>query len=110
MPDVCDQCDNDNGFIDSDPIGQCDCNKDTWLSQDSKKCVEYGLAVTNCLECDKKDDRSTICNRCAQGFGGDKCVACSENCLQCTSETDCTKCADTFYLKEKSCTLCSDDF
>ncbi len=112
-PKACDACNTDNGFVAPDAEGQCQCDKDKWISKDQSNCTDCSTVIEHCATCNTNvDERSTSCDVCDETFfsKGDQCAACSENCLQCTSETDCTQCADTYYLKKKSCTLCSQDF
>lgn len=102
----CDECnsieciDCSNGYVlfEGSCLGNCPTGTFE-LNGACKACSD------NCNDC-----TSTQCNSCNSGFypSGSNCIDCSNNCIACSSITQCTDCKIGFYLTSNSdCLQCA---
>lgn len=67
----------------------------------------HGQSIQNCL----KIVDPGVCQQCRDGFFpaemGTKCNPCLANCVQCSFDIPCSKCADGFNLSNNQCVKCS---
>lgn len=108
---VCDPCSDDcsncksgfyleNSNCYSCPDGCLDCESSTSCSS----CEEgFRLLSGLCQAC------SASCETCESGYylnSKSQCTSCQAYCTICTSESDCSKCQDSYYLDKNTCKPC----
>ncbi|CAD8102627.1 unnamed protein product [Paramecium sonneborni] len=99
--------------------GECvdNCNTDEFISQIDNKCYKCKAGCSSCtnpLSCTYPllDSSQTLYLQnnqvyasCGEGYytSGLLCLACSNNCITCNDETQCTKCNNPYILYNQNC-------
>lgn len=86
----------------------CDkCSDGYSLSSNSTVCLHCPFET--CAQCLYEDLQCSICKpQFYFNNVSNSCISCQSNCLNCESDSSCSKCSLGYYLKDKACWTCNE--